>query len=371
MNIIQGFFFAFTVQAVILAIILLFKKSTQRYQNRIWAIFLLLFALNLLYNVTYWIDPRSRPTIVFSWSWMLLLALYGPLFYFYVRSLVTGKRIVLKRDFFHFLPFVFVLLNFGSLFIQPFEIKRRVYATGAIMDYALVSDYIVYLVLSVGLLVYAWVCYRMGRTKYSDDPEMKAWLNSVVFSFFLFGLSWLIFYAIGLLNMYTIEADYVIGVAMVFMIALTSYFGYIHSDVFNGKPLKNVFSFVKYKNSGLSKQLLVDLREKLANTVQQEGLYLDCELKLTDLADKLNISRHHTSQVINESFGVSFYEYINSLRIQEAEKLLADEKSKHLNITDIAYKSGFNNRVSFYNSFKKHFGITPSEFRSKKMMAAS
>ncbi|MEO0508154.1 MAG: AraC family transcriptional regulator [Bacteroidota bacterium] len=254
---------------------------------------------------------------------------------------------------------------------MPFQEKKEVYFSGEIADYVWVSEYIVYPILSFGLLMYGWLAYRLGYQPYSQDTEMRTWLKATVAFFFVFGISWLAFYFIWIFNLYTIDADYVIGIAMVLGIALTSYFGYAHTDVFNGKPLKNVFPFVKYKNSGLSKQLLVDLKEKLANTVQQEGLYLDCELKLTDLASKLNISRHHTSQVINESFGVSFYEYINRLRIQEAEKLLADEKSKHLNITDIAYKSGFNNRVSFYNSFKKHFGITPSEFRSKKMMAAS
>ncbi|MEM9076372.1 MAG: AraC family transcriptional regulator [Bacteroidota bacterium] len=211
----------------------------------------------------------------------------------------------------------------------------------------------------------------MGLKKYWNDIEMKAWSNSAVIFFLVFALSWVIFYIITTSGLYTPEADYIISFAMVLMIGLTTYFGFFHSDVFNGKPLKKIFPAIKYKNSGLSKKVMIDLKEKLSDVITNEQLYLDCELKLIDLADKLNISRHHASQVINESYGVSFYAFINKLRIEEAEKILTDTKYKNLNITDIAFKCGFNNRVSFYNSFRKHVGMTPLDFRSMKMRAAS
>ncbi len=371
MNLVEGFFFAFGIQAVILAFVLFFKKSSQKYQNKIWSIFLLLFSLNITYNVVYWNDWQSQAAIFFSWGYFLLLALYGPLFYFYVRGLVAKERIRLKRDFYHFIPFLFVVVNFIRFYILPFQEKQKIYFEGGLKEYTLISDHIVYISLSIGLLVYSWLSYKLGRNKYSNDSEMRTWSNLVVTFFFLFGISWLVFYALDKFNLYSIEADYIIALAMVFLIALTSYFGFAHANIFNGKPLKKVFPLVKYKNSGLSIKVMEDLKIKLADIIKKEALYLDCELKLTDLADKLQVSRHHASQIINESFGVSFYEYINKLRIEEAEKLLVDDNSYDLNITDIAFKCGFNNRVSFYNSFRKHIGMTPSEFRNRKTIAAS
>ena len=199
------------------------------------------------------------------------------------------------------------------------------------------------------------------------DPEMKLWLTLITSVFGLFGISWLVYFTLSRMGMLQVEHDYFIGFFMIAMIGLTSYFGFNYSDVFNGKSLRKVFPIIKYKNSGLSQKVLNELKLKLVNLMEREGLYLDSELKLADIADELKVSRHHASQIINECFGVSFYEYLNNLRIQEAEKLLLDDEAMDMNITDIAYKSGFNNRMSFYNTFRKHFGVTPSEFRSKNL----
>ena len=371
MNLIEGLFFAFSIQAIILAFFIVFKTSTQRYQNRIWALFLFLLALNFIYALLYWVNPTAESVVFFAKAYFLLMALYGPLFYFYIRKAVNKDPVQLKKDFYHFIPFVLTLINYIRFYLLPFEKKQSVYLNGLVDSYVFVSDFTSYLILTLILIGYAWLSYRLGRRKYENDLEMKMWLNLVVISFFLFGICRLVYFSVIWLDLYSLETDYVIGFSMVLFIGLTSYFGFVHADVFNGKSLKKVFPLVKYKNSGLSKKVMVDLKEKLADLIENEQLYLNCELKLTDLADKLNISRHHASQVINESFGVSFYAYINKLRVQEAEKLLKDESALDLNITDIAFKSGFNNRVSFYNSFRKHVGVTPLEFRNKKMAAAS
>lgn len=371
MNLFEGFFFAFAIQSAILALFLFLKKSSQKYQNRIWSIFLILFSLNLIYNVLYWVNSVSQYSIFLSWGYALLLSLYGPLFFFYIRSLISKRQITLKKDFYHFTPFLFVLINFIRYYILPLEEKTQVYLKGDVQNYTLASPFAVCFGLSIGLIFYSFLTYRMGLKKYWNDIEMKAWSNSAVIFFLVFALSWVIFYIITTSGLYTPEADYIISFAMVLMIGLTTYFGFFHSDVFNGKPLKKIFPAIKYKNSGLSKKVMIDLKEKLSDVITNEQLYLDCELKLIDLADKLNISRHHASQVINESYGVSFYAFINKLRIEEAEKILTDTKYKNLNITDIAFKCGFNNRVSFYNSFRKHVGMTPLDFRSMKMRAAS
>jgi AraC-like DNA-binding protein len=62
---------------------------------------------------------------------------------------------------------------------------------------------------------------------------------------------------------------------------------------------------------------------------------------------------------------MSFFEYINSLRIEEAKSLLADPNKHKLNVIEIAYQVGFNNKVTFNTTFKKSTGITPTEYRRK------
>ena len=98
--------------------------------------------------------------------------------------------------------------------------------------------------------------------------------------------------------------------------------------------------------------------------------YLETTLTLNDISELLNISRNHTSQVINEHFKCSFFEFINQYRVDEAIAILEDSTKRYLSINEIAFLSGFNNRVSFYNAFKKRTGITPTEYRRDSAMVS-
>ncbi|MDH7445265.1 helix-turn-helix domain-containing protein [Aquimarina sp. 2201CG14-23] len=96
--------------------------------------------------------------------------------------------------------------------------------------------------------------------------------------------------------------------------------------------------------------------------MEQDKPYLNHELRLDDLAQKFTLSRHHMSQVINEQFDLSFFDFVNQYRVEEAKKMII--KNDHLTINEILYSCGFNNRVSFYKAFRKISEITPSEYRS-------
>ena len=122
----------------------------------------------------------------------------------------------------------------------------------------------------------------------------------------------------------------------------------------------------KYYASGLSKELSFEYKEKLIVLMNNKMVYLNEKFSLNDLAIELSASRHHTSQVINEHFGVSFYEFINKYRIEEAKSLLLEDKGKG-SITEIVYKSGFSNKASFYNEFKKYTNLTPKKFIINEM----
>ncbi|MPN36528.1 hypothetical protein SDC9_184037 [bioreactor metagenome] len=70
--------------------------------------------------------------------------------------------------------------------------------------------------------------------------------------------------------------------------------------------------------------------------------------------------------VINTKFNTNFPDFINSYRVQYALNLLAVIEEKNLTIESIAYESGFSNRTSFYNAFKKQTGKLPSEYIKKR-----
>ncbi len=121
----------------------------------------------------------------------------------------------------------------------------------------------------------------------------------------------------------------------------------------------------KHKTSSLNPIFAKECLKKLTYLMETEKLYRDEDISLQFLAEKLSVSLHQLSQLINENFNRSFPDFINTYRIEEAKKRLADPKTSDQNILSIAFDVGFNSRGGFNSVFKKHTGMTPSEFRDK------
>ncbi|WNQ09237.1 AraC family transcriptional regulator [Paenibacillus aurantius] len=84
------------------------------------------------------------------------------------------------------------------------------------------------------------------------------------------------------------------------------------------------------------------------------------DLSLDIVSAKLNITGAYLSTYFKEKTGTTFTDYINSVRMSKAMELLKDTDLK---IQDIAQLVGYYNVASFNRVFKKHSGLTPSEFR--------
>lgn len=104
------------------------------------------------------------------------------------------------------------------------------------------------------------------------------------------------------------------------------------------------------------------LWQELNELMNHEKAYLNGNLKLSDLATRLNTNTSYLSKVINELSGENFCNYLNHLRVSEARRLLADPGNQHLTIEGIAQSVGFNSKSAFNTAFKKYTSQTPSEF---------
>ncbi len=97
--------------------------------------------------------------------------------------------------------------------------------------------------------------------------------------------------------------------------------------------------------------------------METDKCFLDHDLSLPHLAKKMDLTSHELSYLLNEGLGVSFFEFVNRYRVEEAKTLLLSPEYHHLNILGIAYETGFNSKTTFNTSFKKFTGVSPSEFR--------
>ena len=119
----------------------------------------------------------------------------------------------------------------------------------------------------------------------------------------------------------------------------------------------------KYAKSGLSREKMAAYKQRLDQTMQAGRAYRQPNLSLPQLAERVGCSVNHLSQVINEGFGCSFFDYVNRYRVGEARQILAAGDSRAEAIMNVAYSVGFNSNSAFYAAFKKYVGETPAKFR--------
>jgi len=105
-----------------------------------------------------------------------------------------------------------------------------------------------------------------------------------------------------------------------------------------------------------------NLMQQLENLMKNEKLYLDPNLSLSNLSNKLATNQTYLSQIINQSFNENYNDYINSKRVVYACSLLLKLPELNLTIDHVVEQVGFRSKSTFYNSFKKHTGVSPAAF---------
>lgn len=80
------------------------------------------------------------------------------------------------------------------------------------------------------------------------------------------------------------------------------------------------------------------------------------------MSNILNTHPNYLSQVINEKEGVSFYDYINGLRVDEFKRLVTMPENQKYTIISLACECGFNSKSAFNRIFKKYTNLSPSAY---------
>ena len=106
---------------------------------------------------------------------------------------------------------------------------------------------------------------------------------------------------------------------------------------------------------------------RLIQTImEEEKLFLNPELRLSDIVKRLPLSEANTRSLIYSEFGCEhFRTFLNRYRVQEAQRLMCAPHHKEDKLIAIAFDSGFASLASFQRAFKRELGQTPSDWRRK------
>ena len=119
----------------------------------------------------------------------------------------------------------------------------------------------------------------------------------------------------------------------------------------------------KYARSGMTEATAELIAKRLEHRMSTARDYLESDITLAQLADRLGTSPQLLSQYLNRVLGLSFFDYINGYRVAEVQRALGESASAGQSLLDLAFAAGFNSKSTFNAAFKKLTGVAPSAWR--------
>jgi AraC-like DNA-binding protein len=347
-------------QGLLLSVVLVTSTTGNKTANRILSILLSPFSFMLFFHASSELQGIPADKAAHEHIGQAIFALFAPLLFFYVQALTRPDFSMRRRDALHLLPCcLLLLLTILQLVTADADSWDRYF--NGIIPWLLMVQTVIYLYLSLRLL-------QAHQQKIKDRFSALEKINLRWLYFLLSGqmVIWPVAFLTEILGGDSRQWDWVWLLIAGFIYTM-GYLGLRQPVIFSGRSAellpKNILAKKKYEKSVLSAEDAERISRRLQDVMGGEKPYLDCTLSLPDLAQKLSVSTHHLSQILNERIGRNFFEYINGLRVEEAKQMLKDKKMDHLSIAGIAQEAGFNSLSAFNTIFKMHTGSTPSSYR--------
>lgn len=378
----------------------------------------LLAALVLVVSVMLSFSPILIPSVYTAFPFFIRIAepmrfLIAPLLFLYVRAQTGGQ--VNRRSLLHFTPFVvYVVFLMITFYFQPAEEKIKFLTenlAGKSQSYnifllARSLHFFAYLLLSIRLLR----DYSLRiRNEYSSIERINLhWLRNLIAAMWLW---WAIQFVahIGMLLGFSglRSLNLLVGLLGTLWMYLLAYVAIMKADSFvqtasiqelptilsqNGVQFDEQHNGARYYDAPLSEQYESESHTSesngnepniLPNTLlqeRQEGMallehlqyfmetkqpFLDSELTLQKLAGQVGIPAYRLSQIINMHLHKNFFDVVNQYRVEEIKRRMLSPKYNNYTVSMVAIETGFNSKSAFNAAFKKHTGMTPSEFKKQ------
>ncbi|MDB4901446.1 MAG: helix-turn-helix transcriptional regulator [Mucilaginibacter sp.] len=378
-NLTNILFILIIFQLLFISFYLFTHQTEKKISNRLLGFFFLLIGLNLL-DVFFLVTGVYFSYHNIAGFGSCLPLLFGPLLYFYTQSIVYKNFSLTVKGLKHFAVFVifFSGTEFYYLFQTPDEQKSILRSVlehhfPVAVSFASALIFIQFLLYAICSLRLVFFYKSTTNQLFSNSRHTNvSWLYSTIifFTFIMF-----ITTLNGLLTLTSFIKYYLFA----FNVVILAVFIFVIQILMKALKQPDFFSFNEHQNSTISvfpstKSVLYENgkseKEKIVKIVlqymQSSKPYLEPELTLDQLASQLSIKPRVLSQAINEILQQNFFDFINRYRIEEATRLLTNPTDPKITILEVLYEVGFNSKSSFNTLFKKHTGLTPTEFRKKQ-----
>jgi AraC-like DNA-binding protein len=368
-------------QGVLLSVLILaaFQQPNRRHGCYLLSVYLMIQSVEMILNSLAW-EVMSRYLIIILFSGYFLL---GPLLFLYTYSITAERFRFRARHIAHLIPAILV----GTVYLPsinlyaPVNTSSYAQSLGGFM-FSMVFIIVVY---TAGALLRLTRYQRAIGDLYSSlDDISLAWLFRILILFlitslFLCGVYIFVYYSV-ISQEHSVWILRLCNIAQFYLIAIAGCRS--HLLAFGGRPPGKQADIPdkpspltdeegsnsdatpeKYKRAQLSIQRSSKIWDSVCHYMVLHKPYVDSELQLKHIADAVEVSLHDLSQTINRHSQENFYSFVNGYRAQKACHLIEQYADSGQSIIDIAFESGFSSTATFYKHFKKHFSMTPSQYR--------
>lgn len=370
------------------------EKSTLKYLGASFLTFSLFFLSKIfLYNSQLLLEA---PHFLMVLSPIMFLT--APLFFLGIKGLITKQNQLTKKDKLHFLPSIIHALDLIPLYFKDAAEKRELVSQiFANKEEILVSAHgiipMIWIDVTRCVLMYyyflaSWkMIHQAGLLKaYLSGDRIFSWFKVSLIYFGTLQAVFLIQYLFNLNHYFSGLHFPLIRNISVIILFITIFF-YLF-EVFkrvklrldfkefyenekeskNNKSEEQVLKTSQERGIQLSKVLeksssdLEDLKTKLDQLFNKELIFKEKDLTVAELAKRLKISVRHLPELLNQVYGKNFKEVVNHFRNRLAKKKIESGYLESYTLESLAEEVGYNSRITFFNSFKKEFQVSPTEF---------
>ncbi|SNR14943.1 helix-turn-helix domain-containing protein [Tenacibaculum jejuense] len=361
-------FFLFIIYSGItlnlLLILLVINRFKKQFSNQILAFILVCLLVLFLTYASSYIQSDTISTLILPFGAIIYMAL-GPLLLNYVQA-IYGK-ITIQKVIKDLIPFFIGLLTFtlpSYIFKIPTNEQGFNYST------------LIYIIPFLGSIYFIYCLYNCYRTLKKYRTTLKknySFTKNIDLKWFSIWVNGLIALLIidmicgGILIAYP-SLQLVLFINLLYLTGLIWYMGYYglnQSQVFltTQEVEKTETKLYSQSPTLIQSDEFLDLEKKLKELFENRQLFKQQNLTLRETADALEISDKKLSNFINQHLKTSFYDYVNSYRIQNFKESIRKGDSNQLTLLAIAFDSGFNSKATFNRVFKNSEGITPLQYK--------
>ncbi len=345
---------------------LIITRKGRRLVNYLLAIFFLLWAIDFLDGYLHLSGFFLKHVHLALWTDPLIL-LYGPLIYLFTRNYLAENPGLNISDLRHGIPFLlaFCLLLFGYQ-LRPASYKREILAGMVNMEqptevlYVFIMVYLhffLYLYRSVNLVR----ARERGLLQYFSQKQLQG-LQQLLRAIMLLLIVSLLN---SFLQFYSGRALFETGTAVLLLLVGLFIASLLLKALDQSSSILPAGISGRYAGSSLESVEMQAIGVRIIRAMEEEQLFLNPELTIDELARVVGSSTRMVSQTINSGFGKNFFDFVNTYRIEMAQRLFRDNKDPKLTVLEVMYQAGFNSKSSFNTQFRIKTGTTPSEYLRK------